>query len=186
MFFVFGFQADGCSSNPEALRQNQIKQETTEALLKKQPNPQLGHSMDRDLLIKRLVRFNNPNQMNYLYIFTPSKNLELTIVGKVASTSKRLTDPEGWVTFNSNTYRIPIADEMGTWGSSDPAKVAMTTMGSLIEFGGGMFFYIYSETQLNIGNEQLTKITVQLDDQEKARMAKELAELQNKYNNSNK
>lgn len=185
---LFGFGFDSCdSSNPEAERQTRIKQENTESLMKKQPTPQIGFSMDRYLLSERLVRFNDPNKMNYLYVFAGNKVYEITIVGKVASTSKRLTDPEGWVNFanstsSANQYRVPVADETGTWGSSDPARLAMTTLGSLIEFGGFMG-YFYSETQFSFANgaSDLVKITVEINQEEKLKMANDLLELKKAF-----
>lgn len=184
LLFAFGFDSCETSSN-ESTRQRQAKERNTESLSKKQPLPDINFSMDRDLLIKRLTRFNNPNKMNYLYIFAGDRILELTIVGKVTSTTKRLTDPQKWDSPDgiSGEYdRIDIADEMGTFGSSNGASLAMTTLGSLVEFGG-FIGYFYSEVQFEFsGEEKVTKINIQLSEAEKSTLNKELNSLRNAYN----
>jgi hypothetical protein len=110
--------------------------------------------MDRYLLTERLTRFNDPNKMCYLYmVFCDGTWLKATIIGKLSSTSKRLTSPQVYTqVLSGGTYdNMPAPDEMGTYGSSDPAHVGMTTLGSLIEAGGFMS-YIYSETPLSFTN----------------------------------
>jgi len=156
---------DDCNPT-EASRQAVKKTANVNRLMEKQPTPEIGYSMDRFLLDQRLERFNDPNKMSYLYIVLLDGTwLQVTIVGKLASTSKRLTPTEEC----SASYGCEEQpDEMGTWGSSDPAKVGMSTLGSLLETGG-FISYIYSEAPLNFKNldRQIIEIEVQATETEK-------------------
>ncbi|HSI20282.1 MAG TPA: hypothetical protein VLA04_01045 [Verrucomicrobiae bacterium] len=134
----------GCGQTV-ADKQNEEKMNRAQVLMENQPPTQIEYSMDRYLLNQRNSRFNDPNKMSYLYVVLMDGTwLKVTIIGKLTSTSKRLTSPEGQNTVGS----YPAPDEMATYGSSDPSRVGMTTMGSLLEFGGYSSF-IYSEVPLS-------------------------------------
>lgn len=147
IFLILGFACNNAYSSasipPEDAikRQNRKKMKTVRNLMNAQPNPVLNFSMDRYLLGERLIRFNDPNKMSYLYVcFIDGTWVQLTILGKVASTGKRLTPPVRNYTIDrggySGTELGPAPDEMGVYGdSSGGAKVGMTTLGSLIEYG---------------------------------------------------
>jgi len=165
----------GCPQDSKEIQEFEKKKENVNALMEKQPAPNLDFSMDRYLLSERLVRLNNPNKMTFLYMFFPNGDmLSMTIVGKLSSTSKRLTVPEQINVMKDPEYDIfhrdnctayekytgSSPDEMGTYGLSDPAKVGITTIGSLIEAGGFMA-YIYSEQPLVFKN--LTKPPIEFE-----------------------
>jgi hypothetical protein len=143
----------------QATIQSEQRTQNAESLMEKQPAPIIEFSMDRFLLKERLERFNDPNKMSYMYVFAPTGHIvQYTIIGKVASTSKRLNDP-----YPSGTSYGPERDAMGVWGeSSGNSKVGMSTLGSLIEFGGYGFF-MYSETPLHFENldKPIIKVTVE-------------------------
>lgn len=167
---------DGCDNNPEATRQTRQKIEATESLMKKQPGSQINFSMDRFLLNERIVRFNDPNKMTYLYVVLPDGTwLQTTIIGKLASTSKRLTPPETIQSYSTNYHWGQAPDEMGVWGHSEPAKVGMTTLGSLLEIGGFLAF-LYSETPLTFKNlnKPMVELTIVATDAERAEFLKTL------------
>ena len=151
LFFV------GCLEESESTKQRKAKKKNVAALVNKQKAPLLPFSMDRFLLSERLLRFNDPNKMSYLYVFAPAGHVfQFTIVGKIASTSKRLnTTIDG--------YGNPSPDDMGVYGeSSGGAKVGMSTVGSLVEFGGFGFF-IYSETPLAFSGMKDTVIEIKVE-----------------------
>lgn len=152
-----------------------------ENLLVSQPAPEIKFSMDRYLLTERYVRFNDPTKMCYLYlVFIDGTWLQTTIVGKFTSTSKRLTPDETVESLGGSYYTTKAPDEMATWGSSEPAKLGMTTLGSLIETGGFMS-YIYSETPLTFTNfnKPMAKIVVEVTPEERAELSRRLASLRN-------
>jgi len=132
---------------------DEVKIKRAEGIMQTQPAPEIKFSMDRYILSERLTRFNDPNKMCYLYlIFCDGTWLQMTIIGKMTSTSKRLTSPEVYTSVMAGNYeKMPAPDEMATYGSSDAAHVGLTTIGSLIE-AGGFLSYIYSETPLTFKN----------------------------------
>ena len=102
MFVALGLVAmvcmgntSGCSGiSEEQQAAFNRKIQSIDRLLHNQPATTLNYSMDRYLMDQRNVRFNDPNKMCYLYINTFDGSwLKVTIVGKVASTSKRLSTP---------------------------------------------------------------------------------------------
>ena len=170
------------------------KKENINSLMTKQTSPKVEFSMDRYILGERLIRFNDPNKMTYLYLFLPGNmTLKMTIMGKLTSTTKRLTQPEQICVQRDPLYAMrtdvthtndvcefdkfngSAPDEMGTYGSSEPAKVGMTTVGSLIETGGFMA-YIYSEMPLNFKNlnTPMVEFDVQVTPEEKAQLTQQL------------
>jgi hypothetical protein len=176
IFFVTvaSFVIIGCETTVMQ-QQDEIKIQRAENIMLNQPAPVVKFSMDRYLLGERLTRFNDPNKMSYLYlIFCDGTWLQTTIIGKMTSTSKRLTSPASYA-------QMPAPDEMATYGSSDPAHVGLTTLGSLIETGG-FVSYIYSETPLMFKNmsKQMVEITVVASEQDKKDLALKLENLKNK------
>ena len=133
-------------------RSTMKKLENTSTLLQMQPAPKLNYSHERYILSERIKRWNDPNKVLYLYIFTPTNIVYyVTVRGKLSSTSKRLTPT--WMLINcdkGSSYGhciVEAPDEMGTWGKSSPAKVGIMTNGSLIEIGG-FTGYILTEEPL--------------------------------------
>jgi len=151
------------------------RDKTVEKLLSVQPTIPINWSADRFLLNLRNIRFNDPNKINYLYLFLPNGDIyQYTIIGKLASTSKRLNSP-------IDRFGNPEPDIMGTYGNSTGSKVGMTTLGSLIEFGGFMAF-IYSETPLIFKNRSkpIYKIKVEVSNKEKKEFLKMLKKYKTK------
>ena len=183
IFFLDACDMPSMPTDQQA-EQNNKKQETVQDLMAKQGTAQLDFSMDRYLLKERLERFNDPNKMSYLYVFTPSGPvIQFTILGKVASTGKRLTMPTQQYEIDRGQYKGttlgPAPDEMGVYGeSSGGGKVGMTTIGSLIEFGG-FGFYFYSEVPVMFTGLDKPMITleVQATDAEKAQLLKKMQAL---------
>lgn len=133
------------------------KVSNVKSLMASQPAPKLQYSLEREILSKRIERWNDPNKMLYLYIFTPTNIVYyVTVKGKLASTSKRLTPPWMLVDCDKGEFSgecvVEAPDEMGVWGKSAPAKVGIMTNGGLIEIGG-FTGYILTETPLTFERE---------------------------------
>lgn len=165
----------------------QKKQENVNRLMRKQPGTSVSFSMDRYILDQRNVRFNDPTKMSYLYVcFIDGTWLEMTIIAKAASTSKRLTTPNQEYRVDHGQYPGttlgPAPDEMGTYGSSMGDKCAMTTIGSLVEWGG-FISYIWSETPLYFSNmqTQMVKVEVQATPEEVVKFKANINDLKNKF-----
>jgi len=181
--------ADGCGEEESAQEREEFqkKKETVDYLLKNQPGHPIDFSMDRYLLDQRLLRFNDPNKMSYLYVVLLDGTwLKTTIIGKLASTSKRLTRPvQEYDIYGNNNALGPAADEMGVYGESQPDKVGMTTLGSLIEIGGFSSF-IYSETPITFTNLQkpIVELTIMATAEEKTQFLQELENLKKQVQQS--
>lgn len=151
------------------------------SLMKTQGATALTFSMDRYLLDERNGRLNDPNKMSYLYMFVPmGPSLQITIVGKVASASKRLSTPVQRYKMDLGQYTGstlgPAPDDMGTYGhSSGNAKICLTTIGSLLEFGGAAA-YFYSEVPLIFTglSKPMVKVTVEATAAQKIKLTKRL------------
>ena len=193
--FFTGFQCENSTidQNSERERQNQKRDINVEGLMKKQASTAIGYSMDRYLLDQRNTRFNDPNKMMYLYVILPDGTwLRVTIIGKMASTSKRLNQTEEVHSLTSGTtgittYREEKPDEIGTFGSSAPDKVGLTTLGSLFELFGNFYAGIYSEVPLNFTGltKPIIDMKVEASKEEQADFVKKLQDYQ-KLNNENK
>ncbi|MFA4846427.1 MAG: hypothetical protein WC654_07805 [Patescibacteria group bacterium] len=165
-------------------KQSVERLEQVNELMANQPGDQVKFSMDRYLLNERNKRLNDPNKMSYLYVILADGNwLKVTIVGKLASTTKRLTRLESYQCEGSYCQFSPAPDEMGVWGESTPAKVGMTTLGSLLEIGG-FLAYIYSETPLTFSSGgapvKMVELTVELSVAERKEFDARLRDLKTK------
>lgn len=172
MFSAILLSNNGCGKKDQAAAQLSKKIETNNTIMENQPGDELKFSMDRYLLNQRNIRFNDPNKMNYLYVVAPDGTwLQVSIIGKLTSTSKRLTA-------SKDINGQEVADEMATFGSSDPSKVGMATLGSLLEFGGFMGF-IYSEVPLAFKNmaKPIVEVTVQVTDAERKALHEQIETL---------
>ena len=126
-------------------------------LIKSQPAPILRYSHERKILSRRIKEWNDPNKMLYLYIFTPTNIVYfVTVKGKLASTSKRLTPPWMKIRCDKGEYMgdciVQAPDIMGTWGHSKPSKIGVMTNNGLIEIGG-FTGYVLVDTPLEFSKE---------------------------------
>lgn len=180
--FVFMLCGGGssCEDTSEIKKANRAKLDQVSNLLVKQPASTIKFSMDRYILNERNVRFNDPNKMCYLYIVMIDGTwLKVTIVGKLASTSKRLSSPAmEYSVYGNNNPLGPAPDDMGVFGESTGAHVGLTTIGSLIE-AGGFISYIYSEVPLPFTglSKQVVEIKVEASQEERTEMMRKLEDL---------
>ncbi len=188
-FGLTGCLGDETSDTNVVGKQIRQKQQNIQNIFERQPTPMIKWSMDRYLQKERLLRFNDPNKMNYLYICFPGGEwIQFTIIGKLASTSKRLTPPVKQYRINNGSYEGtalgPAPDEMAVFGNSSPAKIGMTTLGSLFEMGG-FISYIYSETPLNFKNmlKEMIEIEVSVTPAEKAALETKLKSVKSEARN---
>lgn len=180
LVFVFCSGESGCDDTSEIKKANSAKIEQVNNLLVKQPATTVKFSMDRYILNERNVRFNDPNKMCYLYVVMSDGTwLKVTIVGKVTSTSKRLSSPTmEYSVYGNNNPLGPAPDDMGVFGESVGAHVGLTTIGSMIEFGG-FISYIYSEVPLPFTGlaKQIVEIKVEASQEERTEMMRKLEDL---------
>jgi hypothetical protein len=122
------------------------------ALTAAEPYPlaQMKDSTERANLIEKLLRFNDPNKIGYVYELTSTGQIWsfYTIKGKVSSTDSQLTAtntisdaPHG----TSATVASPGDD--GSYGPNEPGIFFFTTEGVMVEWNG---LYQYTDAPLRL------------------------------------
>ena len=124
------------------------------------PLDEMTDSTERRNIRERLLRFNDPSKIGYVYELTDFGQViaYFTISGKVSSISSQLTP-------TSQTTCIPIANrddpcfvvdspmDDGSYGPSEDGVFFFTTEGVLMQWNG---LYQYSDYPLEIDTETLT------------------------------
>ena len=189
LLLTFSFTACNSSVPTDSAEQIAARKKVASArsLMIKQPGAQIRYSMDRKLLNQKLIRFNDPSKLTYLYVFMNNgQTLEMTIVGKMASSSKRLAPTKKLIRLNrgSNTGLDfkweDLPDEMGVYGeSSGSGKLALTTFGTMLEVGG-FFSYLYSEVPLIFSGLEtpIVRFEAKIDPEQRAALLKDLKAMQ--------
>lgn len=151
---LFGAVAAAYASEPNWFKgledtSNQIA--TTQ--IKNDPYPvnQMQNSLERANLVKRLLAFNNPKKIGYLYITSFGKFVGYyTIEGKISSTQSELTNTQQhWNNGSGDTVIESIGDD-GTFGpeeGGDAGTFFFTTSGVMVETD---LDWIYSDKPLHI------------------------------------
>ncbi len=97
------------------------------------PPPELTFSLERQQLVKRLERFNDPSKVSYIYLISFGKIMAHYVVkGKVSSVDSRLTCTQQMVADGKTSYQgrnyVHVVDSPaldGSYGTN----------------GGGIFFF---------------------------------------------
>ena len=109
-------------------------------LIKATPPPVLTSSLERENLAKRLIRFNDPNKVSYIYLISFGKVMSFyAIKGKVSSVNSKLTtgeqivdDPEGNWDSGGRVVESPQLD--GSYGENGDAVFFFTTEDVYVEW----------------------------------------------------
>jgi len=122
-------------------------------LIKAVPPPALEYSLERENLSKRLVRFNDPNKVSYIYLISYGKVMGFyAIKGKVSSVNSRLTTGEQIVSRGSTAsffdrYVVESPQLDGSYGTNGNAIFFFTTEGVYVEWSG---VYMLSDRPLKM------------------------------------
>lgn len=97
-----------------------------------------GGFLERQNLRERLLRFNNPSKLGYVYELSAlGKYLGyFTIKGKISSTNSQLTETDQVTTWGGGGYTLASVGDDGTWGPEElgPNGVFFfTTTGVMVE-----------------------------------------------------
>lgn len=115
-------------------------------LLKASPPPQLGNSLERENLIRRLDLLNDENKIFYIYLVSYGKVMaEYVAKGKVSSVNSKLTTQEQ-VVQDPYTYTqsgkygaglvVESPDLDGSYGTNGDAIFFFTTDNAYVEWSG--------------------------------------------------
>jgi len=148
-----------CSEEPKADSHEEgqkLTEEAFDAQSKAVPYPvkDLKDTVERRNLRERLLRFNEPDKIGYVYIISFGKFLGYyTIEGKISSTQSQMTPSdlvikadfgEGW---ESQVVEAPGDD--GSYGPNEDGAFFFTTEGVMVQTSSE---YIYSDAPLAVAN----------------------------------
>lgn len=110
-------------------------------LIKAVPPPSLEYSLERESLKRRLVRFNDPNKVSYIYLVNHGMIMGFfPIKGKVSSVNSKLTTGEQIV---HDPYRYQSGGKVvespqldGSYGTNGAAIFFFTTEDVYVEWSG--------------------------------------------------
>lgn len=122
------------------------------------PIDQMNYSLERQNLRERLLRFNDPNKLGYVYemSWTGQVVAYYTIKGKVSSMDSQMTTADtlyctgGGESKSCAVIRSPGDD--GSWGPNEGGIFFFTTEGVMLEWNG---LWQYSDAPLQINEAGL-------------------------------
>jgi hypothetical protein len=150
----------GCTgSKPKADSAQVTGQNQTEQAFKQQqtavpyPVNQLKDSLERRNVRERLLRYNNPNKISYIYLLSQTGAVitSYTIKGKVSSSNSQLTtdtivqDCTGWQTPCRNNVTAPGDD--GTYGPNENGIYFYTTEDVMITIPDSVLYILSDAPQ---------------------------------------
>ncbi|GAC1610329.1 MAG: hypothetical protein NVS3B26_16500 [Mycobacteriales bacterium] len=109
------------------------------------PIDQLHDSAERRNLRERLLRFNKPDRIGYVYLLTLTGTPigYYTIEGKISSPNSQMTTTTHVdYSRNGNSLAYPAPGDDGSYGPNEPGVFFFTTEGALIETNQN---YLYSD-----------------------------------------
>lgn len=145
---------EGAKSKDFQDEEQRITEEQQGAHLVSVPAPKLTDSQERRNLRERLLRFNTPSKVSYIYLLNEVGNIVsfMPIKGKVSSVNSMLTTPVqiSWACrTNHGCSPVPVdsPDLDGSYGSNGDAIFFFTTEGVYVEWNGK---YLLADQPLQI------------------------------------
>lgn len=119
------------------------------------PADALKDSLERRNLREKLLRYNNPSKISYLYLLSQTGGIYayFTIKGKVSSNSSQMTTDQ--LELNHGSYGQAVVNapgDDGSYGPNEAGQFAFTTDGVMITWDGP---YILTDAPLKINAQNL-------------------------------
>lgn len=116
------------------------------------PESQMRDSLERRNLRERLLRFNKPQKVGYLYVMSFGKFAGYYVIkGKVSSVNSQMTNVnQTWEASRDNDTVVESIGDDGTWGPNeggDRAIFFFTATGVMVET---TLDWVYSDAPLRI------------------------------------
>lgn len=155
--------AASCEDNPEAGAQQTGQAQTEQAFKQQQtavpyPAEQLKDSLERRNIKERLLRYNNPNKIGYIYLLTDTGGIYtyFTIKGKVSSTDSQMTTTDliQWDkgSAGGGNVTVPAPGDDGSYGPNEPGIFFFTADGVMVTWNGR---YLLTDAPLRIEDKGL-------------------------------
>jgi len=146
-------------SNSSVIRDSKITDQYSRALENAVPYPlsQMHDSVERRNLRERLLRFNVPDKIGYIYLLGFNGNYVgyYTVNGKPSSLDSQMTATQQIVKACSSGCREVVTSmgDDGSFGTNEPGIFFFTTNGVLVETSMN---YVYSDSPLPVNAPNLT------------------------------
>lgn len=166
MFALVGCMEGDPAAQPIAQKtETEILQKTQKTFLEQQPVPEINYSVERQNVIERIKRWNDPNKVSYIYLLSDTGTIlsYFTIKGKVTALNSFVTpmqqiiqDP--YVEYSSNGgysgagQVVDAPDELGTYGENNQGIFFFLTDGTYMEWPG---LYLLSDNPIKLTQQPI-------------------------------
>lgn len=158
MFLLLTAESCGPNKNSSAQTSQRITESYQQKLTAAVPYPldAMKDSIERRNLRERLLRFNKPDKIGYVYLLSDTGSVVAfyTIKGKITSTESQLTNSDSTECHNgcsSPVLRQAPGDD-GSYGPSEPGIFFFTTEDVLVQWNGK---FVYADAPLKVSSTPL-------------------------------
>lgn len=159
---VFAISLAACGGKKTATTDLQTKQDQTVAnysskLTQRRPYPldQMNDSLERAQLTEKLLRFNDPNKIGYVYLLSNNGTIVsfFTVKGKVSSNQSQLTATYTLVSYcddgkeGCQVVAVPSPTDDGSYGANEDGVFFFTTEGVYVSTD---LKYMYLDAPLKV------------------------------------
>lgn len=160
---LIGFGGVACGSSSKGAQQS--GQSQSEQAFKQQsqaepyPADKLTDSLERKNLAERLLRYNNPSKISYIYLLAPNGSTVVsyfTIKGKVTSNDSQMTTSalvdkycySGDCSFET----VPAPEDDGSYGGNEPGIFFFTTDNVMVTWSGP---YLMTDAPMKMNGQEI-------------------------------
>lgn len=151
----------GCTGNvSEAQKEGQkLTEQAFEKQQKAVPYPveQLDFSLERENLRKKLLMFNDPDKVGYVYVMNFGRFIGYyTVQGKISSTQSQMTatDLAAKLCEGCDRFVVTAPGDDGSYGDNEPGIFFFTTSGVYVSTN---MDYVYVDQPMQIDVPELVK-----------------------------
>lgn len=157
-------ETDNSTNKASASTQRDSQQQTVDAFSKQQaavpyPANQLTNSLERNNLREKLLRYNNPSKISYIYLLTTTGGIYayFTIKGKVSSNSSQMTTSQFLIydggSGGGGNQVVEAPGDDGSYGPDEPGIFFFTTDNVMVTWDGP---YLLTDAPMKIDPAKVT------------------------------
>ena len=144
VFFVVGASTCGGDNSSSSAQSRQVQRNNSnqERLSKNQPSPQLKFSNERANLLERYKRFNDPNKVGYIYMFSQNGQIVdySSVKGKISALSSQLDPSNRAECHEHGCTTVDVSEPDGSFGTNGGGVFWFDTQGVYHEWSGPYTF----------------------------------------------